>query len=76
MFHWNPAKKSKVGVVLGQNLGRIRSSVKKKVKKQALSIVFSCFIRGYLLKQKEVVVETPEWKFKANIAGNATSEEH
>ena len=26
----------------------------------------------YLLKQKVVVVQTPEWKFKANIARNTT----
>ena len=28
----------------------------------------------YLLKQEEVVVQTPEWRFKANIARNATFE--
>ena len=43
IFHWKPAKKS-VGVILGQNLGQIRSNVVKKVKKQALSLgVFSYF---------------------------------
>ena len=48
-------------MVLGQNLGQIRSSVMKKIKKQALSIVFfSYFTWGYLLKQKEEVVQTPE----------------
>ena len=31
---------------------------------------------GYLLKQKEVVLQTPEWKFRANIARNATFEGH
>ena len=30
--------------------------------------------REYLLKQKIVVAQTPEWKFKANIARNATFE--
>ena len=45
--------------------------------KWALSIVFfSYFTWGCLLKQKEVVVQTPKWKFKANIARNATLEGH
>ena len=30
IFHWKPAKKIEVGVVLGQNLGQIRSNVVKK----------------------------------------------
>ena len=61
-------KKIKVGVVLGQNLGQIRSNVVKKVKKQALSLGFFIF---YLLKQKVVVVKQPEWKLMAIIARNA-----
>ena len=28
----------------------------------------------YILKQEAVVIQTPEWKFKANIAKNATFE--
>ena len=40
IFHWKPAKKRKVAVALGQNLGQIRPNVVKKVKKQALSISF------------------------------------
>ena len=63
-------------MVLGQNLGQIRSNVVKKVKKQALSIFFHILHGGYLLKQKEVVVQTPEWKSKANIARKATFEGH
>ena len=56
-----------------QNLGKIRSNVVIKVKKWALSIVFFHILHeGCLLKQKEVVVQTPEWKFKANIATNDT----
>ena len=51
-------KKIKVAVVLGQNLGQIRSNVVKKVKKQALSICFFHILHGeYLLKQKVVVVQ-------------------
>ena len=42
IFNWKPAKKFKVCVVLGQNLDQIliKSNVVKKVKKQALSLVF------------------------------------
>ena len=62
-----------MGVVLGQNLGQSRSNVVKKVKKLALSICFSHILhRKYILKQEVVVVQTPEWKFKANTARNAT----
>ena len=55
-------------------MGQIRSNVvKKKVKKFALSIGFSHTLqKEYILKQEVVVVQTPEWKFKANIARNAT----
>ena len=62
-----------MGVVLGPNLGQIRSNVvKKKVKKLALSIGFSHILHEeYILKQEVVVAQTPEWKFKANIARNA-----
>ena len=42
-------------------------------KKLALSIGFSHILHEeYILKQEVVVVQTPEWKFKANIARNAT----
>ena len=62
-------------MVLGQKLGQIRSNVMKTVKKRALSIDFVHILHGeYLLKQKVVVVKTPEWKFKANLARNATFE--
>ena len=64
-----------MGVVLGQNLGQIRSNVVKNIKKRALLIGFFHILHGeYLLKQKVVVVQTPEWKFKTNIARNATFE--
>ena len=54
-----------------QNLDLIRSNVVKKLKKLALSIGFSHILHGeYLLKHKVVVVQTPEWKFKANVARN------
>ena len=45
----------------------------KKVKKPALPIGFSHILHGeYILKQEIVVAKTPEWKFKTNIARNAT----
>ena len=77
IFHWEPAKKIKVGVVLGQYLGQIRSNVVKKVKKQALSIVFFSYFKWgipftWRKAKKTVVVQTPEWKCKANIARNST----
>ena len=62
-------------MVLGQNLGKISSCVLKNVKKLALSIrFFHIFYGEYILKQDAVVVQTPEWKFKANIGRNATYE--
>ena len=49
----------------------------KKVRKLALSIVFSYILHGeYILKQDVVVVQTSEWKLKANIARNATFRGH
>ena len=46
-FHWKPAKKIKVGVVLEQYLGQIRPNVVKEIKKLVLSIgVFSYFTWG------------------------------
>ena len=51
------------------------NNVVKKVKKLALSIGFFHILHGkYLLKHKVVVVQIPEWKFKANIARNTTFE--
>ena len=47
----------------------------KKVKKQALLISFFHILHEeYPLKQKAVVAQTLEWKFKANIARNTTFE--
>ena len=61
-------------MILGKNLSQITPNV-KRVKKKALSIGFSHILHGeYLLKQKVVVVQTPEWKFKASIARNVTFE--
>ena len=55
-------------MVLGQNFGQIMSSVVKKVKKQAISLVFFHILLGdYLLKQEAVVVKPPECKFMAII---------
>ena len=60
---------SELGVVLGQNLGKIMSNVVKKVKKQVISLgFFSYFTWDNLLKQEAVVVKPYEWKFMAIIA--------
>ena len=65
-----------MGVVFEVYLGQIKPNVVEKVKKLALSVSFFHILHGeYLLKQKVVVVQTLEWKFKANIARNATFEE-
>ena len=75
IFHWKAAKKVKVGVILGENLGQIKPNDVKKVQKKALSIDFFPILQGeYLLKQKLVIVQTPEGKFNANIPRNATFE--
>ena len=71
MLHWKPAKKMKLGVVLGQNLGQIMSSVVKKSKETGNIIrFFSYFTRDYLLKQEAVVVKPSEWKCMTIIARN------
>ena len=46
IVHWKPAKKIKLGVVLGQNLGQIMSNVVKKVKKQVISLGFFHILLG------------------------------
>ena len=57
-------------------MGQIRSDVVKEVRKWGLSIGFFHILHvEYLFKEKVVVVQTPEWIFKANIARNATVEE-
>ena len=77
IFHWKPAKKNQSGCCLGQNLGQIKSNVKKIYIKE-MGIVNRLFLhilhQEYLLKLKVVVAQTPKWKFKANIARNATFE--
>ena len=48
------------------------SNIVKKVKKQAISLGFLHILLGeYFLKQKVVVIKSPEWKFMAIIARNA-----
>ena len=56
IFYWKPAKKIKVGVVLGQNLGQIRSNVVKKSKDIGIiKRVFSYFTWGIPFKAKSSV---------------------
>ena len=73
-FNWKPVTKKQNGCGLGVKFGPNQvQCCEKKVKKLALSIGFSHILhREYILKQEVVVVQTPEWKFKANIARNAT----
>ena len=53
IFNWEPAKKTRVGVVLGQNLGQIRSNVVKKVKETGITITsFPYFTWGIPFKAK------------------------
>ena len=62
-----------MGVIFDQNLGQIRSNVVEKSKETGIIIGFSHILqREYILKLEVVVVQTPEWKFKANIARNTT----
>ena len=70
ILHWKPAKKIKLGVVLGQNLGQIMSNVVKKVKKQAISLGFFHILlwESHVLKQKVVVAKLAECKCMAIIA--------
>ena len=72
ILHWKPAKKIKLGVVWGQNLGQIMPSAVKKVKKQVISLGFFHILLGItlLLKQEAVVVKPTEWKFIAIVARN------
>ena len=60
-------------MVLGQNLGQIRSSEKSK-ETCIINSFFHILHREYLLKQKAMVLQTFEWKCKADIARNTTSE--
>ena len=62
IFHQKPAKKIKVGVVLGQNLGQIKPNIVKKVKKWALSIVsFFIFYMGNTFNKAESSGCTNTW---------------
>ena len=48
------------------------SNIVKKVKKQTISLGFLHILLGeYFLKQKVVVIKSPEWTFVAIIARNA-----
>ena len=52
---------------------QIKSNVMRKAKKLALSIDFFHTLLGeYILKQEVVVIEIPEWKYKASLARNTT----
>ena len=58
---------------LGKIWAKLGPMLRKKVQKLALSICFSHILHvEYILKQEVVVVQMPEWTFKANIARNTT----
>ena len=61
-----------MGEVFGQKLGQVRSNVVKKSKETGIiNRFFSYFAQAIHFKARRVVMQTPEWKFKANIARNA-----
>ena len=57
-------------MVLGQNVGQIMANAMKKSKERGIINSFFCHILhgGYLLKQKEVIAQTPEWKSKSKYS--------
>ena len=57
-------------MVLGQNVGQIMANAVKKSKERGIINSFFCHILhgGYLLKQKEVIAQTPEWKSKSKYS--------
>ena len=77
-FIGNQPKKSKVIVVFGQNLGKIRSNVVRKTKKLAFQqfffIIYMRYIGLYIKKQEVVIVEITELKLKAKLAINSIFE--
>ena len=46
----------------------------KKAKKTGIINRFFPYFAWEILKHKFVVIQTPEWKFKANITRNAIAE--
>ena len=73
ILHWKPAKKIKLGVVLGQNLGQINYVHCFEKSKETGNIIrfFSYFTWDNFLKQEAVVAKPYEWKFMAIIAKNS-----
>ena len=79
IIHWKSAKKSKVIVVFGQNLGQIRFNVVKKKQRnwhfnEVFFIIYMRYIGLYIQKQEVVVVEITESKLKAKLAINSIFE--
>ena len=72
MFHWKwkSARKSKVVLVFGAKFGANQSNVVKKNKETGISMGVSLYIlhEVYICKQEVVVIEIPEWKWKAKLA--------
>ena len=52
IFIWKPAKKLKVGVVVGQNLDQIMSNIEKSEEAAIIIRFFSYFTQGITFKEK------------------------
>ena len=72
IFHWKSEKKNQSGCGLWAKFGQNYSQCCENSKETGIIIKFFFHILHgeYLLKQKAVVVQTFEWKFKTNIARN------
>ena len=67
-------KRNQSGPGLGATFRPNKVQCCEKSKIGIINVFFHILHGEYLLYQKVVVVQILEWKFKANIAGNATSE--
>ena len=56
ILHWKPAKKIKLGVILGQNLGQIMSNVMKKVKITAVLAGNNTFLTENITQDRKRLI--------------------
>ena len=74
IFHWKSVKQ--LGVVLGAKCGPNEVQNYEKSRETGIINRFFHILHGeYTSKHTVMVVQTSEWKFKANIARNLTFEE-
>ena len=70
------SKENEGGCDLGAKFGPNEAQCCEKSKETGIINKFFHISHGeYLLKQKLVVLQTPQWKFKADVARIVTSEE-